>query len=69
MLVPDSSPHSSNDAPKENITLEVHEEVQSVPVVEVGDGASMDELGPSWLRLGFQMPTEEEALRELASGF
>lgn len=39
----------------------------STPDVEVGDEVPTEGSEPSWLLLGFEMPTEEEALRELAS--
>lgn len=46
--------------------LEVREEVPAL-ALEVEDALHEEFVGPSWLRPGFKMPTEEEALWSLVA--
>lgn len=66
VLVTDCSPTLHDEAPEENLALEVQEEVPSIPAIEVGDEAPAEGSRPSWLQSGFEMRVEE-ALRELVS--
>lgn len=60
------SPTSSRDASMERErSVEVREEVLGL-AYEVTADVPLEIPGPSWLQLGFRMPTEEEALRSLA---
>lgn len=47
-------------------SLEIREE-DPVLTNEAKNEVPLENSGPSWLRLGFEMPTEEEALRSLAA--
>lgn len=47
--------------------MEARVDEPSVPATGGDDEAPQEDSDPSWLQPGFEMPTEEGALRELAS--
>lgn len=62
----DDSPALPTEALEGNLPLEVHG-VLPTCAIKVRDEAPTEGSGPSWLQLGFEMPIEEVALKELAS--
>lgn len=63
----DSPPTAVDEAPGELLPLETGVHEPSTSAAGVGDEVPREDSSPSWLRSGFKVPTEEEALRELAS--
>lgn len=66
MITAGCPPTFLDEMPGEHLPLEVIG-APSTPTSEAGDEAPKEDSGSSWLRPGFEMPTEEEVLRELAT--
>lgn len=64
IVVSPSLPSTHSDAPKEHLPLEIQEFSEST-LAALEDKKPAKNSGPSWLQLGFKMPTEAEALRDL----
>lgn len=64
-VVAHSPPSFHEEALEEHLPLEVQEEVPPTPAAKVGDKVPIEGSRPSWLLPRFEIPTEEEALREL----
>lgn len=66
VVVSPSPPSTHANAPEEQLPLEVQEETPESANAAVEVEAPATSSGPSWLQPGFEIPMEEEALRNLA---